>query len=46
MPVVLFKTKSLLSDRHLEAAVTLYKYNVCIREVALDNFVLLTDNVG
>ena len=42
MHVVLFKTKCLLSDRHLEAAVTLYKCNGCIREVALDNFVLLT----
>ena len=42
MPVVLFKTKCLLSDRHLEAAVTLYKYNGCIREVAAAIFVLLT----
>jgi len=46
MSVVLFKTKCLLSDRHLEATVTVYKYNVCVREVALDNFVLLTGNLG
>ena len=46
MPVVLFKTKYLPGDIHLEAAVTLYKYNGCIRDVALDNFVLLAGSLG